>query len=40
MREIRIELGRRVRDCYGRTLAHVLVDGKDLGQLLVGVGLA
>lgn len=39
-REIKIEIGRRARDRYGRTLAHVLVDGKDLGELLVGVGLA
>ena len=39
-REIKIEIGRRARDRHGRTLAHVLVDGKDLGELLVGVGLA
>ena len=39
-REIKIEVGRRARDRYGRTLAHVLVDGKDLGELLIGVGLA
>ncbi len=39
-REIRIEIGRRAKDRYGRTLARVAVDGRDLGELLVGVGLA
>lgn len=31
---------RRPRDRYGRTLAHVRVDGADLGQLLIDAGLA
>jgi micrococcal nuclease len=39
-REIRIEVGRRSRDRYGRTLARVAIDGRDLGELLVDVGLA
>jgi endonuclease YncB( thermonuclease family) len=39
-REIKIEIGRRAHDRYGRTLAHILVDGRDLGELLVGIGLA
>jgi micrococcal nuclease len=39
-REIKIEVGRRARDRYGRTLAQILVDGRDLGELLLGVGLA
>jgi micrococcal nuclease len=30
----------RDRDKYGRTLAYVLVDGKDLGNELVSRGLA
>lgn len=39
-RSIRIEVGRRSRDRYGRTLARVAIDGRDLVELLVGVGLA
>jgi endonuclease YncB( thermonuclease family) len=31
---------KRPRDRYGRTLAHVLVDGDDLGELMIGAGLA
>jgi micrococcal nuclease len=30
----------RSRDRHGRTLAYVLVDGRDLGELLVAQGLA
>lgn len=30
----------RSRDRYGRTLAYVVVDGRDLGELLVAQGLA
>jgi micrococcal nuclease len=30
----------RKRDRYGRTLAYVVVDGRDLGELLVDRGLA
>jgi micrococcal nuclease len=38
--KIKIEVGRRARDRYGRTLARVMIDGRDLGELLIGVGLA
>jgi micrococcal nuclease len=31
---------RRSKDRYGRTLAKVLVDGDDLGELIVAAGLA
>jgi micrococcal nuclease len=39
-REIRIEIGRRAKDRYGRTLARVVIDGRDLGELLIEAGLA
>lgn len=37
--EIRV-YEKRPRDRYGRTLARVLVDGDDLGELMIGAGLA
>jgi micrococcal nuclease len=36
----RVTLVRHGRDKYGRTLAYVLVDGKDLGDEMVSRGLA
>ena len=30
----------RLKDRYGRTLATVTVDGRDVGQILIGEGLA
>ena len=33
-----IESGKR--DKYGRTLAHVTADGRDVGEILIGEGLA
>lgn len=42
-RSMRIEVvvfERRPKDRYGRTLAKVLVDGADLGELIVAAGLA
>jgi micrococcal nuclease len=41
-RASRITLGayERTRDRHGRTLAYVVVDGRDLGELLIERGLA
>lgn len=32
--------GKRMKDRYGRTLAHVIVGGRDVGEVLVEEGLA
>ena len=37
-RATRIELVRTGKDKFGRTLAHVIVDGKDLSLLLIEDG--
>jgi endonuclease YncB( thermonuclease family) len=39
-RETRIKIGRRARDRSERTLPRVLIDGCDLGELLIQAGLA
>lgn len=36
----RVEIDRRGQDRYGRTLANVRVNGRDVGEVLVSMGLA
>jgi micrococcal nuclease len=39
-RHVELRPYQRARDKYGRTLAYVVLDGRDLGDALVGEGLA
>lgn len=35
----RVEIDDRKHDKYGRTLAHVIIEGKDLSQMIIAAGL-